>query len=223
VVVQVKGAGGVPATGVSSVVLNVTAVSSNGVGYLTAFADGAPRPLASNLNFVRGQAVPNRVIVPVGAGGRVDIFNSSGNTNVIVDVGGWFTDATGGGTGSRFTPLAPTRIADTRPGSGAPLANSTLTTGSTRSVPVAGLAGVPGSGVVAVAANVTVADTNHSSFLTVYPDATGRPLASDLNWVAGQVVPNLAITRLGGNGALAVFNLAGQVDVIVDVFGYWSP
>ncbi|MFI5313696.1 MAG: hypothetical protein ACHQ06_06025, partial [Candidatus Dormibacteria bacterium] len=76
-------------------------------------------------------------------------------------------------------------------------------------------------GAVAVAANVTAADTTHDSFLTVYPDQPPPPTASDLNWVAGQVVPNLVTTKLG-NGALAVYNHLGQVDVIVDVFGYWS-
>lgn len=220
-VVQVDGVGGVPASGVSSIVLNVTAVNPSLPSFLTAFADGAPRPLASNLNFTPGTVVPNRVIVPVSAGGKVDIFNQQGRVDVIVDVGGWFTGP-GGTTGSRFTPVQPTRVADTRPGSGAPLASSTLSTGSTVSVPAAGLAGVPSSGVVAVAANVTVTDSNHSSFLTVYPDATARPLASDLNWVLGQTVPNLAITRLGSDGAVAVYNNQGRVDVIVDVFGYWS-
>jgi hypothetical protein len=220
-VVQVDGVGGVPVSGVSSVVLNVTAVNPWLPSFLTAFADGTPRPLASNLNFTPGRAVPNRVIVPVSAGGKVDIFNQQGRVDVVVDVGGWFTGP-GGTTGWRFTAVQPTRFADTRPGSGAPLASSTLSTGSTVSVPAAGLAGVPSSGVVAVAANVTVTDTNHSSFLTVYPDTTVRPLASDLNWVPGQTVPNLAITQLGSDGALAVYNNQGRVDVIVDVFGYWS-
>jgi hypothetical protein len=220
-VVPVDGFGGVPSTGVSSVVLNVTAVNPSLPSFLTAYAGGTGRPLASNLNFTRGTVVPNRVIVPVGVNGNVDIFNQQGRVDVVVDVGGWFT-APGGTTGSRFTAVPPTRVADTRPGSGEPLAGATMTTGSTRSVPIAGKAGVPATGVVAVAANVTVADTNHSSFLTVYPDATSRPLASDLNWVAGQVVPNLAITGLGADGGLAVFNAAGRVDVIVDVFGYWS-
>jgi hypothetical protein len=220
-VVRVDGFGGVPSTGVSSVVLNVTAVNPSLPSFLTVYAGGTARPLASNLNFTAGTVVPNRVIVPVGGDGNVDIFNQQGRVDVVVDVGGWFTGP-GGTTGSRFTAVQPTRFADTRPGSGAPLASSTLSTGSTVSVPAAGLAGVPSNGTVAVAANVTVTDTNHSSFLTVYPDTTVRPLASDLNWVPGQTVPNLAITQLGTNGALAVYNNQGRVDVIVDVFGYWS-
>jgi hypothetical protein len=217
VVVQAAGgASPVPSTGVSAVVLNVTAVSSNGAGFLTAFADGASRPTASNLNFDLNQVVPNRVIVPVGANGKVDIYNSKGYTDIVVDVGGWFTDGSAGGTGSRFTPLPPTRIADSRTGSGLQLAGQTLNSGAIRTVN----ANLP-PGAVAVAANVTAADTTYDSFLTVYPDQPPPPTASDLNWVAGQVVPNLVTTKLG-NGALAVYNHLGQVDVIVDVFGYWS-
>ncbi|MBJ7608074.1 MAG: hypothetical protein JF887_01400 [Candidatus Dormibacteraeota bacterium] len=220
--VQVLGVGGVPQSGVSAVVLNVTAASPSEAGYLTAFADGTVRPLASNLNFAPGQVVPNRVIVPVGADGKVSIYNWVGSTDVIVDTGGWFTDASNPlATGSRFTPLAPTRVADTRRGSGLPMAGATLNGGDTRSVAVVAPAGLP-AGVMAVAVNVTVAGPSSQSYLTVYPDATAQPLASDLNWVAGQVVPNLAVARLGSNGALAVYNNLGRVDVIVDVFGYWS-
>ncbi|HEY7926695.1 MAG TPA: hypothetical protein VIG86_04640, partial [Candidatus Dormibacteraeota bacterium] len=216
VVVQVTGAGGVPASGVSAVVLNVTAVSSNGAGFLTVYPGATGKPLASNLNFVLNQVVPNRVIVPVGADGTVDIYNSKGYTDIVVDVGGWFTDASGAG-GSRFTPLPPTRIADSRSGSGLQLAGRTLNSGAIRTVN----ANLP-PGAVAVAANVTAADTTHDSFLTVYPDQPPPPTASDLNWAAGQVVPNLVIAELGA-GKLAVFNHAGLVDVIVDVFGYWAP
>ena len=223
--VQVDGAGGVPSSGVSAVVLNLTAVGPTAATYLTAFPDGTPLPLASNLNVGPGQVVPNRVVVPVSAGagaGAVDIYNSQGSTDVVVDVVGWFTDSTNpAATGSRFTPLTPTRVADTRPGSRQPLAGTTLSSGALRSVPVLAPAALPIT-AVAVAANVTIADPSTASYLTVYPDGTTRPTASDLNWVADEVVPNLSIARLGSDGALAIFNFTGQVDVIVDVFGFWS-
>jgi hypothetical protein len=224
--IQVDGVGGVPATGVSAVVLNVTAADGNVPGFLTAYAADGTRPTASNLNYSAGQVVPNRVIVPVSAAtGSVDIYNNSGTVDVIVDVGGWFTDGTNAqAAGARFTPLVPTRIADTRAGSGQPLAGQTLGPAGTISVPVASTASTSGIlpvGVVAVAGNVTVADPSASSYLTVYPANGARPLASDLNWVADQVVPNQVIAQLGSNGALGVYNNTGSVDVIVDIFGYW--
>jgi hypothetical protein len=204
------------------VVLNVTAADATSPTFLTAYADGTQRPLASNLDVAPGNVVANRVIVPVGADGRIDVYNLAGTVDVIADVGGWFTDGSDpAATGARFTPLAPTRVADTRAGSGEPLAGTTLGAGDTRSVPVVSAAGLP-AGVVAVAANVTVAQTTASSFLTAFPDSTAQPLSSDLDWLAGQVVPNLVVARLGSNGALAVYNHSGAADVIVDVFGYWS-
>jgi hypothetical protein len=71
VYLQVTGRGGVPASGVSAVVLNVTVTAPTRAGYLTVYGDGAARPTVSNLNFVAAQTVPNLVIAPVGAGGKV--------------------------------------------------------------------------------------------------------------------------------------------------------
>jgi hypothetical protein len=80
---------------------------------------------------------------------------------------------------------------------------------------------VPSSGVSAVVANVTVTNTTGSSYLTVWPAGTTQPLASDLNWVAGETIPNLVVVELGSDGALSIFNYAGSTDVVVDVEGYY--
>jgi hypothetical protein len=89
--VQVTGAGGVPANA-TAVVLNVTAADSPGPdSYLTVYPAGFTRPLASNLNFVAGQTVPNLVIARIGVGGKVTIYNNLGSTVVVADVQGWFT------------------------------------------------------------------------------------------------------------------------------------
>jgi hypothetical protein len=222
--VQVNGAGGVPSNGVSAVVLNVTAVNGTSASYLTAYAHGSSKPTASNLNFKPGQVVPNRVVVPV-ANGSVDIYNLAGNVDVVVDVAGWFSDGNATTTGARFTPVVPTRVADTRAHSGEQLSGRTLGPARLVAVPVAETSSSPGllpAGVAAVAGNVTVADTSDASYLTVYPDGAGRPVASDLNWTAGQVVANQVITQLGSDGALAIYNNSGSTDVIVDIFGYWA-
>lgn len=87
---QATGRGGVPASEVSAVVLNVTVTQPTASSFLTAWPAGAARPLASNLNYVPGQTVPNLVVVKVGAGGVVDLFNSTGSTHVVADVAGWF-------------------------------------------------------------------------------------------------------------------------------------
>jgi serine/threonine-protein kinase len=92
VALTVDGVGGVPASGVSAVVLNVTVTQPTGGGYLTVYPAGSSKPLASNLNFVGGETVPNLVIAPVGAGGVVDLYNgSSGTVQLVADVSGWFS------------------------------------------------------------------------------------------------------------------------------------
>ena len=88
---QVTGRGGVPATGVSAVVLNVTVTRPTATGYVTVFPDGTAQPNASNLNFVPGQTVPNLVVVKVGTGGMVDLTNMSpGSTHLVADVAGYY-------------------------------------------------------------------------------------------------------------------------------------
>src|SRR5439155_1059900 len=90
--VPVTGKGGVPSTGVGAVVLNVTVTQPTDPGHLTVFPTGETRPLASNLNFVPGEDVPNLVIAKVGAGGKVSIYSGqrAGTTHVVADVAGWF-------------------------------------------------------------------------------------------------------------------------------------
>jgi hypothetical protein len=221
---QVTGKGNVPTTGVSAVVLNVTATNPTASGYLTIFPAGGIRPLASNLNFVPGQTVPNRVVAKVGSNGQVSVFNFQGNTDVVADVGGWFTDGSDAtATGGQFTGLTPARILDSRIGQGTAGAmgpNGFIT------VQVAGLGGVPLMTAPvppkAVVLNVTVTNTTAASFLTVYPSITPMPTASDLNWTAGLTVPNLVVVKLGTDGKVAMYNLAGTTDVIADVVGWYN-
>jgi len=149
----------------------------------------------------------------------VSFFNRAGSTQVIADVGGWFTDnGNAAATGSRFVGMTPTRILDTRDGTGG--FTAPLGPGGSIALPVAGRGGVP-VGATAVVANVTVTDTTTASYLTAWPDGDTRPNASDLNWVAGRTVPNLVIVKLGSNGKLDLFNAAGSTNIVVDVVGYY--
>jgi hypothetical protein len=88
---QVTGRGGVPATGVSAVVLNVTVTEPTAPSFLTAWPAGLALPLAANLNYLAGQTVPNLVTVKVGAGGQVSLYNAAGSTHIVVDVAGWYS------------------------------------------------------------------------------------------------------------------------------------
>jgi len=76
--------------------------------------------------------------------------------------------------------------------------------------------GVPATGVSAVVLNVTVTQPTTGSFLTVYPSGTTRPLASSLNFVAAQTVPNLVVAKVGADGKVGVYNnnvVTGRLDL----------
>jgi hypothetical protein len=178
----VTGAGGVPASGVSAVVLNVTATDTSAPSFLTVWPTGQPRPTASNLNWTAGKIIPNLVQAKVGAAGKVSMFNFQGSTNVVADVVGWYSDGTSA-TAAGFTGLPPSRILDTRTTTGGH--NSPLGPGQSLDLTVTGVGGVPASGVTAVVLNVTATDTTAPSFLTAWATGQPRPTASNLNWAAG--------------------------------------
>jgi hypothetical protein len=220
--VQVTGAGGIPASGVTAVILNTTATNTTSAGFFTVFPKGASLPLASNLNWNVGVTVPNRVMVPVGTGGKVSFYNGIGLADLIVDINGYFTDSTG--TGASFTALTPTRIVDTRFGTGG--FNSPLGQGATMVVTVAGNGGVPAMASAtppqAVVLNVTVEGATTASDLLVWPDGSSAPTASDLNYRQGQTVPNLVIVKLSAGGKIDIRNDFGSTSVIVDVVGWYG-
>ncbi|MER5637600.1 PKD domain-containing protein [Kitasatospora sp. NPDC002227] len=81
---------GVPA-GATGAVLNVTSTASTAGGYLTVWADGAPKPGTSNVNFPAGATVPNHVTTPLGTNGAFDVYNFAGSTQVVADLFGYFS------------------------------------------------------------------------------------------------------------------------------------
>ena len=80
---------GVPGTGASAAIINVTVTDTTAGSYLTIYPAGIPRPLASNLNWTAGRTVPNLVEVALGKDGALTAYNALGNVNVIFDVAGY--------------------------------------------------------------------------------------------------------------------------------------
>ena len=207
------GTSGVP-TGASAVILNVTVTRTTESGVLTVWPAGQTRPMASNLNWGRGETRANLVNARVGAGGQVTIYNAAGRTDVVVDVEGYFAAPIG--TAGGYNGLAPARLLDTR------ITRPSMGGGSTLALQIFGQGGVPASGVSAVVLNVTATDTTTAGFLTVYPSQTTQPAASTLNWNPGRTVSNRAIVKVGPDGKVNLFNAQGNVDVVVDVSGYFT-
>ena len=216
---QVAGRGGVPATGASAVVLNITVTEPVSGGFITAWPTGEALPVASNLNFGPGQTVPNLVEVKLGAGGQVSLYDGGGATHLVADVAGWY-GPTGETAGSRYHPLSPVRLLDTRSGLGGLLAK--VLPSSALDLQVTGRGGVPTTGVSAVVLNVTVTGPLAGGFLTAWPTGDLLPLASNLNFSAGQTVPNLVIVKLGAGGQVSLFNAGGAADMVADVAGWFG-
>ncbi|MCU1362006.1 MAG: hypothetical protein JWN99_3295, partial [Ilumatobacteraceae bacterium] len=208
----VTGVGGVPATGVTAVALNVTVDQPTSAGFITTYPTGVDRPTASTHNFTAGMTVANLVLAKVGANGRVSMFNSAGDTHLVADVIGYYSS-----TGGAFVPVAPTRMVDTRAGAGAPLAP--LGQGGAIGVRLANGSPVPAS-ASAIIVNITAADSIDRSYVTAWPTGVARPTASTLNPRPGVPVPNQAYLKLGTNGSLDVFNNSGSTNIVIDVFGY---
>ena len=223
---KVVDAGGVPAAGGTAVALNVTATNVSGLeSYLTVWPSGTNRPVASNLNFIQGQTVPNLVIARVGAEGMISIYNNVGTVDIVADTQGYFAHPVTAPPlpGSVYYPANPARILDTRTGLGTPGgAQGQLGQQATIDVQVTGMGGVPAN-ATSVVLNVTAADSpGPDSYLTVYPTGTNRPLASNLNFVAGQTIPNLVIAKLSSSGKVTIYNNLGSTVVVADVQGWFT-
>lgn len=210
-------ADGVPATA-TAIIANVTVVDSSAESFLRAWPSGEAEPGVSNLNFGAGQIIPNLVMLKVGTNGKISLSNAAGATHVVVDVVGYF-DA---GTGSKFYAIDPTRVLDSRFGKGL---SGPWGPNTTRDLTVAGAAGtnVPSS-ANGMIANFTVTDGTAQSLITVYPSgAPSLPTSSNLNFTAGQIIPNLVAVRIPANHKVAIYNDQGNVNVIADVVGYFAP
>ena len=113
--VRIGGNGAIP-SGVTAVVVNLTVVSPSGNGFVAAYADGDSVPATSNVDYVKGQTVPNLAIVPVGGDGYIDLYNAGergASVGLVADVSGYFTQAKApatsrsGRTGSLIRATAP--------------------------------------------------------------------------------------------------------------------
>jgi len=70
--------------------VNLTAVNPTADGFATAWPSGTALPTASNLNFVHSRTVANLAVVPVGADGKIMLFNGSpGPVDLLADVVGY--------------------------------------------------------------------------------------------------------------------------------------
>lgn len=209
----VAGRGNVPANA-SAVVLNVAVTDAQAPGFITAYPCGSERPTAANLNYSAGDTIPNLVIAKVGVGGKVCLFTLA-TTHIIADVNGAF------GAGSSYKSLVPARLYESRSGlstvDGSANGQGKSAAGQVVQLTVTGRGGVPVD-ASAVVLNIAVTEPEAPGFITVYPCGSERPNAANLNYSAGDTIPNLVIAKVGVNGRVCIFTLA-RTHLVVDVNG----
>jgi hypothetical protein len=199
-------------------VLNVTVDGATSSGYLTVWPCGADVPKTSNLNYVAGATLANAVVTALSPNGTVCVF-SSGTTHVVIDAFGELST-------SRYSALGqPARLLDTRAGyttvDGQNAADGIRSANSTYVLPVGGRAGLADQPGVAVL-NVTVDSPATNGFITVYPCGGLRPNVSNVNFAAGQTLPNLVVTTVSASGTVCLYT-STRAHVVVDVFGRLAP
>ena len=223
----VAGRGGVPSSGVSAVVLNLTVTGPTASSYLAVYPSGSTRPTVSAINFLKGWTRANSATVPLGTGGKVTIYNSAGSTAVIADVLGYYAsdDSTSGG--SEFTPpAAPDRLLDTRQTDEGALAAHTVID----SWVDFGTNGELNASVKALALNITVIHAGASGFVTAWDGKGDVPVSSTLNFQDAGAVANLTVVKTTlctecsapAPVQFSVYNgSSASVDVIVDLVGIY--
>ena len=205
---------GAPATA-AAYSLNVTVGPHGGLGFLTAWPTGQPQPVVSTLNSFDGTILANAAIVPAGTGGAVSFFVTN-NTDLVVDIDGYF--APPGAGGLNFYAVTPCRVVDTRNAIG-PLGGPTMSGNTTRTFPMAGICGLPGTGA-AYSVNMTVDPPAPMGFLSVWPTGLPQPGVSTLNDFKGLAVANAALVPAGAGGSINVY-VTNTTDVLIDTNGYF--
>ena len=119
-------------------------------------------------------------------------------------------------TGGTFFPITPTRILDTR------VSRNTLASQTPLKLQVTSASGPVPSGAGSVVLNVTAVMPQGDGYIEVWPDGVAQPTSSNLNFRAGEIVPNMVMVALPTSGSLDIYSNVG-VDVVVDVAGYFAP
>ena len=205
----IAGQAGVPAAA-TSVVATFTVVDPKLSGFLTVFPCGRAMPVASSLNYLAREVVPNTITASLGTGGAVCVYPQH-DLDLVVDVG-----ASIGPGGHGFAGVPPTRLLDTRSG----LGGHRLPAGGQIAVAVTGRGGVP-AGAVAAAVNITATEASWAGYVTAWPCDQPRPLASVVNIAPGVTRADNAVVRLSTRGELCLYSQS-PTELIVDVSGYYG-
>jgi hypothetical protein len=208
--VAVSGVDSIP-SGISAVAVHITVADPAGYGWVAAEPDGAGVPSTSIINYVQGQIVSNTVFVPVGADGKIELYNGGGNSvDLLADVSGYFSAS----APDVFMPISPYVGPNT--GITGPLAAYSTSHFPFTREPL---------GTVALIGTAEVSQPATGGYITAYPDDVTRPVVSDINFQPNQTVANLDIldTATDENPATYVYNGSpGTTQFNITVSGYFT-
>ena len=213
--VQVAGTNGVPANA-SAAVINLLPISTTtSDGYLTAYPTGGTIP-KNSLHYTPMANTSIQAQVQLSPSGKMTIANPSGSANLAVDLQGYFTAA--GTAGAIFTPGIGRVYNSTASG------NTILAKNETRSIQIAGRAGVPivGSGINAVVLTLTAYHGGGEGRATVWADGTAKPDITSINFRNDEIRTNTVTVPLGANGKISLNNVANPTHYLIDVQGWYA-
>lgn len=192
--------------------MNFTVVPYSGasLAYLTVWPTGEQQPVVSTLNNLTATIVANAALVPAGTSGELSVYPSN-NTQLVVDIDGYFAPAGAGGLS--IYPTAPCRVLDTRKANGAFSGKLVVNVaGSVCNPPVTSQAYV---------FNATVVPVGSLSYLTLWPDGEGQPVVSTLNATDGSITSNMAIVPTN-NGEIDAY-ASDLTQLVLDISSYFAP
>ena len=208
---------GVPTTA-TAYSFNVTVIPApGGLDYLTLWPKGENKPYVSTLNDYTGTVVANAAIVPAGTENATAFYPHDNNTDLLVDVNGYFAPAGTGGLS--LYPLAPCRVLDTRTvGTGQPFQGVYNSPGGVDVLTSTCAPPIASKGFVF---NATVVPSGQMPYLTLWPHGLTQPLVSTLNAYDGVITSNMAIVPTN-DGSIDAY-AQGLTQLILDISGYFAP
>lgn len=92
--IPVAGQAGVPVmgSGITAVVLTLTAAHGGSEGRASVWANGTTQPDTTSINFQADEIRTNTVTVALGANGKINLNNAANATNYVIDVQGWYSN-----------------------------------------------------------------------------------------------------------------------------------
>ncbi|MGW4410759.1 S8 family peptidase [Nonomuraea sp. NPDC004702] len=212
--VQVAGVAGLPAQGVRSVALNVSAKGDFfNTGTITVHASDEQEPDGKVLAYDTSRYASTMIIARVGADGKVKVVNrGTGPVKVTLDAHGHTLDKAAAAVGGTYFPVTPARVAD----------HTVIPALGNYELSVAGVKGLPATGVAQVALTVVLKSPSTGT-VRMYAAGDAYPVDANIDYPANLTTQFHTIVKPGQDGKINVHNLGyDNAEISVDVTGYFS-